>query len=166
MHTHTHAHTHTHVHVHAHAPPPQCTHARAHPPTHASARRYGKPALSRSVSPEYHKWIDPGITLLCQGLGVALAWMLQRVISALHCAVRGAHIVITQSQKAAVKLGFIAKPFLTEDSPVFSLAVMLLAAAGFLNQVQYGFSMPRLLQPFFLPMYAIEFVLTQTIGSV
>ena len=41
-----------------------------------------------------------------------------------------------------------------------------LAAVGFLNQVQYGFSMPLLLQPFFLPMYVIEFLLTQTIGSV
>lgn len=60
------------------------------------AERLGKPALVKALPLEYHKWIDPCIRLGCQGVGVSLAWLLQRVMSALHCSMRGAFIVVTQ----------------------------------------------------------------------
>jgi len=132
----------------------------------ASVHTYGKPILVKNLSPELHKWIDPGISLVCQGIGVSLAWLLQRVISALHCSMRGAYIVVTQSQQAAVRLGYLQKPVLTESAPMFSLVVTMIGGLGFLNQVAYGFSMPLVLQPFFLPLYVLESILTYTIGSV
>jgi hypothetical protein len=54
----------------------------------------------------------------------------------------------------------------TEDSPGFPLVVNALAGLGFLNQVAYGFSLPMLLQLVFLPLYLLEFFLTQFIGTV
>lgn len=132
----------------------------------ASVDTYGKPLLVKSIPAEYHKWIDPAIKLVCQAIGVSLAWMLQRVMSAMHCSLRGAQIVIIQSQKAAVRLGYLQKAKLTEDSAYFSLAVTMLAALGFLNQVAYGFSLPLLLQIIFTPIYILEFIITTAIGTV
>ena len=60
------------------------------------AERLAQPALVKALPLEYHKWIDPCIRLCCQGMGVSLAWLLQRVMSALHCSMRGAFIVVTQ----------------------------------------------------------------------
>lgn len=130
------------------------------------AQHYAKPALVKAVPTEYHKWIDPCIKMGCQGVGVSMAWLLQRVMSALHCSMRGAFIVVSQSQKAAVRMGYMSKVVVAEDSAAFSLLVTFLAAIGFLNQVASGFSLPLPLQILFAPIYLVEFSLTQTIGQV
>lgn len=44
-------------------------------------------------------------------------------------------LVSRQSQKAAVRMGYMDKVLVTEDSAIFSLAVTSLASLGFLNQV-------------------------------
>ncbi|EKX43490.1 hypothetical protein GUITHDRAFT_140528 [Guillardia theta CCMP2712] len=115
---------------------------------------------------EYHKWIDPGIKYSSQAVGVFLAWILQRIMSAIHCSLRGAFLFVSSSQDALVKLGYISSPVLEKDSTLFSGAVMLLALIGFLSQASYGFGLPFPLNLLFLPVYVLEFVITQMIGSV
>jgi len=63
-----------------------------------AADHAAKGPLETALSPEFHKWIDPGIKYTCKGLGVLLAWMLQRVMSALHCSMRGAQVFIISGQ--------------------------------------------------------------------
>jgi len=133
---------------------------------HASIHVHARPLLEKNISPEYHKWIDPGIKYSSQAVGVFLAWILQRIMSAIHCSLRGAFLFVSSSQDALVKLGYISSPVLEKDSTLFSGAVMLLALIGFLSQASYGFGLPFPLNLLFLPVYVLEFVITQMIGSV
>eukprot|EP00287_Rhodomonas_sp_CCMP768_P020007 CAMPEP_0202812864 /NCGR_PEP_ID=MMETSP1389-20130828/4417_1 /ASSEMBLY_ACC=CAM_ASM_000865 /TAXON_ID=302021 /ORGANISM="Rhodomonas sp., Strain CCMP768" /LENGTH=288 /DNA_ID=CAMNT_0049484349 /DNA_START=30 /DNA_END=896 /DNA_ORIENTATION=+ len=130
------------------------------------ARAYAQPHLEASIPREHHKWIEPGIVYGCKGTGIALALVLQRVMSAMHCSMRGSYIVVLSAQAALVELKYLDKVKFTEDNPYFMLIVSLIAMVGFVNQVASGFGLPFPLSFFFLPVYIVEWLLTFMVGSV
>lgn len=47
---------------------------------------------------EYHKWAEVIVRFSCKAMGVTLAWLLQRITSAIHCALRGAKLFASSAQ--------------------------------------------------------------------
>mmetsp|Transcript_29357 Transcript_29357/g.77106 ORF Transcript_29357/g.77106 Transcript_29357/m.77106 type:complete len:122 (-) Transcript_29357:6-371(-) len=65
-----------------------------------------------------------------------LAWMLERVIGALHCSLRGAQLLVKHGQEAANRANLLPQHLkLAEGSPTFTAVVGAVAAVGFINQV-------------------------------
>jgi len=56
---------------------------------HKTAAKPCTAVLATAMPPEYHKWIPTLITWLCKLVAIAVAWQVQRIISAFHSAVRG-----------------------------------------------------------------------------
>ena len=46
---------------------------------------------------DYHKWIDPAIGYGCRALAMSMAFWVQRIIAAVHSAVKGGQMFTTSA---------------------------------------------------------------------
>mmetsp|Transcript_29364 Transcript_29364/g.77134 ORF Transcript_29364/g.77134 Transcript_29364/m.77134 type:complete len:235 (-) Transcript_29364:29-733(-) len=132
-----------------------------------AAELVARPRLEEALAPDYHKWIDTLIEYGCKASGIMLAWMLERVIGALHCSLRGAQLLVKHGQEAANRANLLPQHLkLAEGSPTFTAVVGAVAAVGFINQVATSFSLPAPLALFLLPLSLVEWTLTLFVGWV
>lgn len=50
------------------------------------------PPLTALTSPPYRKWVDPLLLLAIKLVACNVAWLLQRIISTVHSAIRGGQL--------------------------------------------------------------------------
>ena len=53
------------------------------------AKTYVVPALEASMHPDYKKWASPLVQYSVKSFAISLAWFIQRIMSAVHAALRG-----------------------------------------------------------------------------
>ena len=128
---------------------------------HASAHTHLEPVLERMVPAEYGGWVDFLAVNLCKSVALAVAWTVQRVISAFHSAIRGGAMAVAALAQIAVdrKMAEALPPPTTVQ-----MAGYALAAAGFLFQVSTGFALPFPLNLILLPLRLLEWWLSWTIS--
>lgn len=86
-------------------------------------KKFIVPSLKAVMPPEYQKWAEPLVQYFVKSAAVSFAWYLQRVVSAVHAALRGGKMFadnvleylvemghITEEQKSNLKLDIILGP--------------------------------------------------------
>lgn len=91
------------------------------------------PKLVELTPPDYQKWVPFCLDYSCTILAVTLAFMLQRLISAVHSAMRGGLLFTRTVIEVANKRGFIK--FNHEESNIDEAVGYALAGLGFLFQL-------------------------------
>ena len=70
--------------------------------------------LKEVLDPKYHKWIIPVISYACKSIGISFAFFLQRIISAVHSAIRGGQIFTQGVLEYSLKVPALKK-YLDKD---------------------------------------------------
>lgn len=127
-------------------------------------QRLGVPLLVHVVPKPYHHWIPIIIKTTARSIGVALAWRLQVIVSAVHLAMRGGLLFARSIMRWAHAHGYLSE--YKEDQTYLDEALgYSVAAAGFYAQWSLGFGMPFPLNLFVLPLDAVEWYIRYSITS-
>jgi len=119
------------------------------------AVRYAAPVLKASMSPDFHKWVEPIIKYACRFVAVSVAFWLQRIISAVHSALQGGQLFSAGLCRYLNKSGIIV--FDPSASNLDEMAGYAVAAAGL--GWQLFFRTPMLLSLLMLPITVVEWAI-------
>ena len=126
--------------------------------------RYLNPTLRELIPKEYHKWVPSIVKYSCRIVAVSIAWVVQRVISAFHSAIRGSEMALRGICAYLKRHDHIKEVPVPGSSLWFTLNVGL-AVIGFLWQLRMGFSLPFPINLLFLPLSIFEWILVNVVGS-
>jgi len=124
-----------------------------------------RPAALGVLPPEYHKWCDAMLRYACRFVGVSLAWMAQRVISAFHAAARGAQLLVSGAAAYGERHGYVNKGAVVPGTTGYNATVAALAAAGFWWQLRAGFALPFPFNLVLLPARLLEWGLQHWVSA-
>ena len=85
--------------------------------------------LHSVVPKEYHKWIPVGLSWATRSASMFIAYFVQKIITAAHSALRGAQLIVNNTNKILVRKGFLSAP-IEEGSFLFTGIAMVIAASG------------------------------------
>lgn len=121
-----------------------------------------EPLLFVFLPPEYQRWI-PVVTIYgSRMIGISIAWLVQRFISAFYSSFRGANLFASSALHYCRRHGY---GDFDEKAPVFTGVILALGAIGFLWQVFSGFSLPFPLNLLFFPVTIVEWFLTYMVAN-
>lgn len=112
------------------------------------------PILSTVLPSKYHQWIAPGINFVCKAVAITIAWMIQRVISAVESAIRGGLLFSRRILKCLNKRGII--DFDDEETYLDEILGWGLAAVGIYFQIMNLFAIPFPLNLLLFPVSIFE----------
>jgi hypothetical protein len=72
------------------------------------AKTYVVPALEVTMPPDYKKWAAPLVQYSVKSAAISLAWFIQRVISAVHAALRGSKMCAENLLDYLTTMGFLS----------------------------------------------------------
>merc|ERR1711998_172168 len=126
----------------------------------------GIPMIEDAVEPEFKKWVPQVVSYACKSLGVALAWMVQRVIFGFTSALKGGQMLCRGLASYLVRHKYVDAHLVEEGSPTFSYIEMVVSAIGFYSQFSRGFtSLGWMALPLF-PLTCFEWTLGMVVGKV
>jgi len=121
------------------------------------------PLLVHVVPKPYHHWISLWIKSAARAIGVAFAWRLQTIVSAVHLALRGGLLFSRAMLRWAQSRGYLST---SHDETYADEAVgYTVAALGFYAQFTWGFGLPFPLNLFMLPFDGVEWYIRYTITT-
>eukprot|EP00397_Hematodinium_sp_SG-2012_P025693 GEMP01026862.1.p1 GENE.GEMP01026862.1~~GEMP01026862.1.p1 ORF type:complete len:351 (-),score=76.81 GEMP01026862.1:1127-2179(-) len=127
-----------------------------------SAHKYVTPKLEEAASADLRKWMPTVVDWTCTIVSISIAFTLQRIISAVHSALRGG-MLFTRSLLAYLdRHGYYA--FKESESSLNEILGYSLAAIGFLFQFQSGFSLFFPLSILLFPFTMVEWFLAGMIS--
>jgi hypothetical protein len=100
-------------------------------------KRFAVPAIESCLPIEYQKWAGPTIEYLVRSSCISLAWMMQRVLSAVHSAIQGGHLFSRNILHYLRHFKYIE--IKDEDTYIDEIAAFALAAIGIWFQLSSGF---------------------------
>mmetsp|Transcript_11952 Transcript_11952/g.16207 ORF Transcript_11952/g.16207 Transcript_11952/m.16207 type:complete len:340 (+) Transcript_11952:94-1113(+) len=120
------------------------------------------PILKELVPLEYQKWVHLGIDYGCKMLAMSFAWWIQRVVSAVHSALKGGHLVAHSIMNYLREKDIINMD--PDQSFLDEILGWTLGAIGIYVQLSMGFALIFPLNLFLLPFsfsnYAIEWIVS------
>merc|ERR1712062_643137 len=124
------------------------------------AAKVVEPMVESHLPKEYEKWVPFLVQWACKAIAVYIAWWIQRILSAVHSAVRGAflcsrYVVEYLKEERGIDL---AGRFGEEVVP-WSLALL-----GLVFQFAFGFGVPFPLNLFTWPISLVEYFVVYTIS--
>ena len=129
-----------------------------------TAVAYVVPGLKVALTKDYEKWAEPLVTYTIKSIAVSVAWLVQRVVSAFHSAIRGAHMFTTNVLEYLTSQGYMSN----EQQSVLLLKTFgapALAAIGLWFQFRSGFTLPFPLNVLLFPFTLIEWFLLWAVNS-
>ncbi len=126
------------------------------------AFKYFLPVVEKVLPAEYKKWAKPVITFIIKSIAVSIAWMLQRMISMLHSAVRGGLMCSRNILQYCNEMGYIKID--QEETYIDEMVGFALAAVGLMWQLtRYRLPYPLtfVLFPFFVAEFALEWMVNE-----
>lgn len=72
------------------------------------AKKFIVPALQATMPPDYKKWAAPLVQYSVKSFSISLAWFIQRVISAVHAALRGSKMCAENLLDYLTTMGFLS----------------------------------------------------------
>lgn len=127
-------------------------------------QRFAVPLLVQIVPKPYHHWIPLVVQSSARALGVALAWRLQVIISAVHLALRGGLLFSRSLLSYAQAHGYLTSKS-HEETYLDEALGYTVAVLGFYCQMSWGFGLPFPLSIFMLPFDGVEWYIRYTITS-
>jgi len=115
------------------------------------------------MPPAYHHWIPMVIANTARSIGVAVAWKMQEVVSAMHLALLGGLLFSRSILRWARRQGY-ALPA-AEDTVLDEVVGYAVAALGFYYQYAWGFALPFPLSLLFFPLGWIEWYIRWAVTS-
>eukprot|EP00457_Paulinella_chromatophora_P006523 gb/GEZN01006541.1/.p1 GENE.gb/GEZN01006541.1/~~gb/GEZN01006541.1/.p1 ORF type:complete len:341 (+),score=36.66 gb/GEZN01006541.1/:161-1183(+) len=109
---------------------------------------------------EYHKWIDVVLGYLCRMVGVSVAWIFQRMVSAVHSSMRGAKMFTDAFAEFTALKGYKELSVGYVDEAIATVCVL----CGLSMQMSSWFSLPWLLWIPLLPVVILETFLAYLVG--
>ncbi len=119
--------------------------------------RYVIPKVEPHIPEDYRKWIRPVISYSIRSVAISIAWFVQRVISALHSALRGG----LMCSRNILKYLSVMKIYELDEKDTYMDEVVGygLAAIGLIFQLTSGFSLPFPLNILLFPFSIVEYIL-------
>jgi len=124
---------------------------------HGYVETWMSPILHKVIPVAYHKWIPVIISYSCKTVGVSIAWMIQRVISAFYSSIRGAQMFTFGAVNYLARNGYQS---IDEKSHLNMFIIGLIAWCGFAWQLQSGFSLSFPLNILLFPLSVLEWLIT------
>lgn len=114
-----------------------------------------EPILYKVVPADYHKWVEVGGDYVCRSVGCSIAWFFQRIISALHAAIRGSYMFTEAFADFTKFHGYttLSEGFWDE---IFAIICSLF---GLYLQITSMFMMPWILTFLLMPIVTLEWFL-------
>eukprot|EP00615_Pteridomonas_danica_P010677 CAMPEP_0114340218 /NCGR_PEP_ID=MMETSP0101-20121206/8236_1 /TAXON_ID=38822 ORGANISM="Pteridomonas danica, Strain PT" /NCGR_SAMPLE_ID=MMETSP0101 /ASSEMBLY_ACC=CAM_ASM_000211 /LENGTH=351 /DNA_ID=CAMNT_0001473419 /DNA_START=61 /DNA_END=1116 /DNA_ORIENTATION=- len=118
------------------------------------------PILEASIDKQYHRWIEPGINYTCKMLAMSFAFWLQRIISAIHSAIKGGQMFTTNTCRYLNKYKMI--DFDPDQSNLDEQVGYAIGIIGIYYQMFYGtpIILSLVLMPLTLCEWALKFALS------
>jgi len=115
-------------------------------------KKFVEPIAQKMAPKEYHSWIRVGLEYVARSIGVSIAWFLQRIISAVHSAIRGGTMFTKAFSKFTGKLGYgmLSEGYFDE---AFAIAASLF---GLYFQLVNVFVLPWYMALLLFPVLCIE----------
>merc|ERR1712113_702528 len=105
---------------------------------------------------EYKQWVPMVIEWACKVVAISIAWWIERIISAVHSAIRGGLMFSRMLLKYLHQTGKIKFPD-ADESYLDEAIGWGVALAGFICQFMLGFSVPFPLSIIFMPIRFVEY---------
>lgn len=119
--------------------------------------QYLVPKLEKLVPAEYKQWVKPSIDSVIKASAISFAWTLQRILSAVHSALRGG---LMCSRNVIEYLGKLGVAHINHEETVLDeVAGYALAALGLYFQLSSGFRLPFPLNIILFPLSMVEYLL-------
>lgn len=113
-----------------------------------------EPALAELMPEEYRKWVPVVVRWSCKIFAMTIAWWIQRVISAIHSAIKGGLIFGRILVEFLHEKGFVTFP--PEKAYLDEAIGWGIAAVGLIFQFSWGFALPFPLNILLLPVKLVE----------
>merc|ERR1719210_2771585 len=122
-----------------------------------------EPMIEDLVGEEYRKWVPVAVRWACKATAVSIAWWIQRIISAVHSAIRGGlmfgkYLVDFLHEKKI--LNFNADQAYLDEAIGWGVAV-----AGLIFQFALGFGVPFPLNLFLWPVQFLEAFIVWSVAA-
>ena len=124
---------------------------------------YIVPVLENCVSDEYKKWTAPTVSYIIRSSAISFAWLLQRIITAIHSAVRGGNMFGKNILEYCREMGYINIKH--EETHLDEIIGYVLAATGVWFQLSTAFGLPFPLDIILLPFTCLEWWLMWIVSS-
>jgi len=105
---------------------------------------------TRVLSPEYHKWIEPGFSYGSKLLGFWVAYFIQQWLLIYSTALRGTDLLLSGLKQ------YIPP----EQYEVMSKITTIIASVGLLKQIFYGYKMWFIFRVVLFPVFILEWLLS------
>lgn len=128
------------------------------------AERYLVPLLEKVIPEEYHRWIRPSIQYSVRTAAISIAWVVQRVISAFHSAIRGGLMFSRNILEYLNVMNIYHVDH--EKTYIDELVGYGVALLGLFFQLSRGFSLPFPLNVLLFPFTLIEYFLIWAVNNV
>ncbi|CAK9050783.1 unnamed protein product [Durusdinium trenchii] len=122
-----------------------------------------EPAIESVIPEDYQKWVPVVTRWTCKALAISLAWWIQRIISAVHSAIRGGMIFGAYLVDFLREKGFLVvdhRETYIDEAIGWSIAVL-----GFLMQLAMGFQLPFLFNLVLWPIQLVEAFIVWTVSA-
>eukprot|EP00300_Choanocystis_sp_HF-7_P041653 c8437_g1_i1.p1 GENE.c8437_g1_i1~~c8437_g1_i1.p1 ORF type:complete len:379 (-),score=97.11 c8437_g1_i1:149-1243(-) len=118
------------------------------------ADKYGTPVLNMVIPKAYQHWTPTVIGWLCKSIAFSIAWYIQKVISAVHSALKGGLMFSRNVMNWLNKRGWLSIKH--EDTNLDEIIGWAIGACGVYFQIKSGFALPFPLNLIFLPLTMLE----------
>jgi len=121
------------------------------------------PLLTQAVPSQYHHWIPTLINYVCKSIAIAIAWYIQKVISAFHSGFKGGLMCSRNLLVYCNKKGYLNIKH--EDTNLDEIAGWALATLGVYFQIRFGFTLPFPFNIILLPFTILEMVIIWAVSD-
>jgi len=122
-----------------------------------------EPTVEELVPEEYRKWVPVAVRWTCKIFAMSIAWWIQRVISAIHSAIKGGllfgHYLVEFLHEKKI-INFTPEQAYLDEAIGWGVAL-----AGLLFQFSWGFHLPFPLNLLLLPVQFVEGFITWSVNS-
>ncbi|CAE8727020.1 unnamed protein product [Polarella glacialis] len=121
-----------------------------------------EPMIETMVPQEYSKWVPVGLRWTIKLMAISTAWMIQRVISAIHSSIRGGLMFGKYLVDYLHETGYLKAE--TKDTYIDEAIGWGVAFLGFLTQCAFGFHVPFLFNIFLWPLQLVEAIVVYSVA--
>jgi hypothetical protein len=115
------------------------------------------PALCQVTPKKYAQWLPTVVSYVCKSIAIAIAWYIQKVISAIHSGIRGGLMFSRNVFVYCNRKGYFHLKH--EETNIDEVVGWLLAGLGVYFQIHHGFSLPFPLNILMFPLTFVEWAI-------
>jgi len=128
-----------------------------------AVQKYAEPVLLGMAGEEYKQWVPVCLKWCCKAMVISIAWWVQRVVSAVHSAIRGGLMCGKGVVNFLHEKGYLKA---SDEHTYMDEAIgWMIAAAGLIFQWTMGFRAPFPLNILLLPVSIVEWIIIWSVSA-